>query len=89
MLWPGRGGCRGFAFSNWFTAAITFAFAYEMGFVLTIEPLMQSGVNFNRALQDTFYTETPSITVMEIVAISIDRWLAGEAHFGEALFWVR
>ncbi|QSG11121.1 hypothetical protein HSBGL_0687 [Halapricum desulfuricans] len=50
-------------------------------------PLMQEGIGLNEALKDAFYSETASITVMEIVAIGTDVWLAGEAGMGEILFW--
>ena len=40
-----------------------------------------------QALWDAVYSETASITVMEVVAISVDIWLAGGATMGEALFW--
>ena len=39
------------------------------------------------ALKDALYSETASITVMEIVAISVDLWLAAEATIGDVLFW--
>ncbi|GAA0654751.1 hypothetical protein GCM10009019_17980 [Salarchaeum japonicum] len=48
---------------------------------------MQGGVPFGEAVRDAFYSETPSITVMEVVAIGTDVWLAGEAHISEPLFW--
>jgi hypothetical protein len=68
-------------------AAATFGLAYVAGFVMTMGPLMQEGVGFNEALMDALYSETPSITVMEFVAIGSDILLAGEAHIGELLFW--
>jgi hypothetical protein len=69
-------------------AAITFGFAYLFGFALTVGPLMQEGVAFREALLDAFYSETPSITIMEIVAIGADLLLASEAHMGQPLFWM-
>lgn len=68
-------------------AAVTFACAYVAGFALTVGPLMQEGVGFGEAVADAFYSETPSITVMEIGAIGTDLWLAGGAHIGDVLFW--
>ncbi len=65
----------------------TFACAYVAGFALTVGPLMQEGVGFGEAFADALYSETPSITVMEIAAIGTDVWLAGEARIGEPLFW--
>lgn len=75
------------ALGNLGVAAITFTFAYIGGFVLTVGPLMQEGVGFREAAADAFYSETPSITVMEVAAIGTDIWLAGGAHIGEVLFW--
>jgi hypothetical protein len=72
---------------TWWVAGITFLLAYVAGYALTVGPLMQQGVGLKQALWDAFYSETASITVMEIVAIGTDLWLAGEAHINEALFW--
>ncbi len=66
---------------------ITFTFAYIFGFGMTVGPLMQEGVGFKEAFIDALWSETPSITIMEIVAIGTDIWLAGEAHMGQVLFW--
>ncbi|MFB6176541.1 MAG: DUF4396 domain-containing protein [Halobaculum sp.] len=68
-------------------AAVTFAFAYVFGYALTVGPLLQEGVGLREAVVDAFLSETPSITVMEVVAIGTDLWLAGEAHLGQVLFW--
>ena len=76
-----------FAFKTTGTAVLTFALAYFFGYLLTVGPLMQEGVGLREALWDAFYSETASITVMEIVAISTDLWLAGEAGMGDVLFW--
>lgn len=73
--------------STLLTAAVTFSLAYVFGFALTVGPLMQDGVPFGEAVRDAFYSETPSITVMEVVAIGVDIWLAGDAHIGDPLFW--
>ena len=69
------------------TALMTFAFAYAAGFVLTVGPLMQEGTNFQTAVKDALYSETPSITVMEVVAIGVDLTLAGDAGPSQVLFW--
>lgn len=76
-----------FAFKTTGVVAITFALAYLFGYAMTVGPLLQEGVGLREALWDAFYSETASITVMEIVAISTDVWLAGEATMGDALFW--
>ncbi|MGB9965838.1 DUF4396 domain-containing protein [Halobacterium hubeiense] len=65
----------------------TFAFAYTFGYALTVGPLLQEGETLATALADALYTETPSITVMEVTAIGTDVLLAGEATIGEPLFW--
>jgi len=75
------------AFKTTGTIVISFTLAYFFGYLLTVGPLMQEGVGFGEALKDAFYSETASITVMEIVAIGVDVWLAGEAGMGEVLFW--
>ena len=72
---------------NWWIAGITFALAYVAGFALTVGPLMQDGVPLRQALWDAVLSETASITVMEVVAISVDLWLAGSAGMGEPIFW--
>jgi len=72
---------------NLYVALTTFAFAYVFGYAMTVGPLLQEGVPFEEAMRDAFYTETPSITVMEVVAIGTDLWLAGEAVMTDVLFW--
>jgi len=73
--------------SIWWVAGVTFALAYVAGFALTVGPLVQEGVALGQAMKDAFYSETASITVMEVVAISVDIYLAGDATMGETLFW--
>ncbi len=75
------------ALSNLYVALITFTLAYVAGYAMTVGPLMQEGVALKEALVDAFYSETASITVMEIGAIGTDLWLAGEPTMGEVLFW--
>lgn len=72
---------------NLAVAAMTFTFAYVFGYALTVGPLMQEGMSFSQAMWDAFLAETPSITVMEVVAIGTDLWLAGEAGLTDVLFW--
>lgn len=73
--------------STAWVAGVTFAFAYAAGFGLTVGPLMQEGTPFGAAVRDALWSETPSITVMEIVAIGVDLTLAGDAGMGDVLFW--
>jgi hypothetical protein len=72
---------------NLAVAGTTFAFAYVFGYAMTVGPLVQEGVSFSQAMWDAFLAETPSITVMEVVAIGTDLWLAGEAGLTDVLFW--
>lgn len=68
-------------------AGLTFALAYAAGFALTVGPLMQEGVGLRNAVWDAVLSETPSITVMEVVAIGVDLSLAGGVGPGHPLFW--
>ena len=72
---------------NWGTAAITFTLAYVAGYALTVGPLLQGGEKLGTALKDAVISETPSIAVMEVVAIGVDMTLAGEAGLGDIRFW--
>jgi hypothetical protein len=74
--------------NNLWVAAVTFFFAYLFGYALTVGPLLQEGVSLKEAVSDAFYTETLSITVMEIVAISSDIILADGAGITEVRFWI-
>lgn len=72
---------------NLWVAVITFTLAYVAGFALTMGPLMQEGEGFWEAFKDAAYSESASITVMEIVAIAVDLGLAGNATMWDTLFW--
>lgn len=72
---------------NWGIAAVTFTLAYVAGYALTAGPLIQEGVPVQTALWDAVLSETPSIAVMEIVAIGTDLLLAGKATMGQPIFW--
>ena len=73
--------------AGWSLAALTFALAYLAGFAMTAGPLVQEGMPWEQALWDAFYSETASITVMEVTAIGVDMALAGDAGISEPLFW--
>jgi hypothetical protein len=75
------------ALGNLGISLMTFTLAYLFGYALTVGPLLQEGVGLPTALRDAFITETPSIVVMEVVAIGVDLWLAAGATIGQALFW--
>lgn len=65
----------------------TFVLAYIAGYALTVGPLIQDGVAVHTALWDALVSETPSIIVMEIVAIGVDLVVGGRSTIGEPLFW--
>lgn len=73
--------------NNTAVALITFLFAYVFGYGMTLGPLLHDGVPVKQALIDTFYSDTATIAVMEITAISLDLWLAADASMNQALFW--
>ena len=75
------------SFSTFWVTVVTFGLAYVFGWSLTVGPLMQEGVGFGEAVKDAFYSETPSITIMEIAAIGTDLLLAGGAGWTSPLFW--
>ena len=68
-------------------SVITFCFAYVFGYGMTLGPLLQDGVPLTKALVDTLYSDTATIAVMEITAISMDLWLAASATMNQPLFW--
>lgn len=72
---------------NLWVSVITFTLAYVAGYALTVGPLVQDGVPLRRALWDALLAETPSITVMEVTAISVSIWLAANADMGDIRFW--
>ena len=75
------------SFSTFWVTVVTFALAYLFGFGLTIAPLVQEGVGFGEAVKDALWSETPSITIMEIAAIGTDLLLAGGVGWRTPLFW--
>lgn len=68
-------------------ATTTFTLAYLFGYSFNIGPLMQDGVPFWEAAKDSLYSETLSIGVMEIAAISADLILAPSASITSITFW--
>lgn len=72
--------------NNWISV-ITFFFAYVFGYGMTFGPMVQAGVPVKKALIDTFYSDTATIAVMEITAVSLDLWIARSATIDEVLFW--
>lgn len=72
---------------NMAVAITTFCFAYVFGYGMTLGPLLHDGVPLKQALIDTFYSDTATIAVMEVTAISLDLWLAADATMNVPLFW--
>lgn len=72
---------------NTWIAVVTFILAYLAGFALAVLPLMQDGESFKKAIKDAFYSETASITVMEITAIGVALYLSDGAKMGVTRFW--
>ena len=66
---------------------VTFMLAYAAGYALTVGPLLQDGVGLKSALKDAVISETPSIFVMEVVGITVDLLVAGNAGPHQPLFW--
>ena len=69
------------------TFALTFSLAYLAGLALTVGPLLSDGAPFATAVKDGVLTESASIIVMEVVAISVDLNLARGAGPSEVRFW--
>ncbi len=76
-----------FGASQWVVVLVTFMLAYAAGYALTVGPLLQDGVGLKAALKDAVISETPSIFVMEVVAITVDLLVAGNAGPHQPLFW--
>ncbi|MEJ2508862.1 MAG: DUF4396 domain-containing protein [Gammaproteobacteria bacterium] len=72
---------------NLAVTVITFALAYVFGYAMTVGPLLEQGVGLRRAVRDALYSETASITVMEISALTVNNWLSSGTHLGHVLFW--
>ena len=75
------------AISGWPVNLVSFTLAYLIGFAFTLGPLMQAGEAFQVALKDSVVAESISITVMEVVALSVNAGLAGDARIGDPVFW--
>jgi hypothetical protein len=73
--------------SNTTIAIVTFILAYIFGYGMTFGPMVQAGVPVKHALIETFYSDTATIAVMELTAISLDLWLAATSTIGHLLFW--
>jgi hypothetical protein len=79
----------GFTLSNSSTIALSVVLAFFFGYLLTIVPLLRSGVALGRTLRLAFASDTVSIGVMEIVDNGIMLIVPGAMSAGldQPLFW--
>ena len=72
------------------TVVLSIILAFFFGYLLTVFPLIRSGVGVGRALGLAFASDTVSIVVMEIVDNALMMVIPGamDAGLTEALFWV-
>jgi hypothetical protein len=67
-------------FGNWSTIALSVVLAFVFGYLLTMLPLLRSGVALRTAIRLAFASDTVSIIVMEIVDNAVvfgDSWRDG------------
>jgi len=71
------------------TIALAVALAFFFGYLLTIIPLLKSGMKLSKVLPLAFASDTISITVMEIVDNAVLLLIPGamDAHLDSPLFW--
>jgi len=69
--------------------AISVVLAFAFGYMLTMRPLLRSGLAFGQAVRLALAADTASIIVMEIVDNLIMLVIPGamDAHLGAPLFW--
>ena len=74
---------------NFATIALAIVLAFFFGYLLTMLPLLRSGLDLGAVLPLAFASDTLSITVMEIVDNAIILVVPGamEAGLGSLLFW--
>ena len=75
--------------SNFATIALAIVLAFFFGYLLTMLPLLRSGLALGAVLPLAFASDTLSITVMEIVDNLIILVIPGamDAGLGSPLFW--
>lgn len=75
--------------SNLSTIVISVILAFIFGYLLTILPLLRSGMEFRRAVRLSLASDTLSIVIMEIVDNAIMLVIPGamDAGLGEFRFW--
>ena len=74
---------------NWSTIALSVVLAFVFGYLLTMLPLLRSGVVLRTAIRLAFASDTVSIIVMEIVDNAVVLAIPGamDAGLGSPLFW--
>src|SRR5436309_5998182 len=75
---------------NWPTVALSVVLAFVFGYLMTLLPLLQTGMELGVALTLAFASDTLSITVMEIVDSVVMVVIPGAMDAGliDLLFWV-
>jgi len=74
---------------NWSTIALSVVLAFVFGYLLTMLPLLRSGVVLRTTIRLAFASDTVSIIVMEIVDNAVVLAIPGamDAGLGSPLFW--
>ena len=75
---------------NWLTITLSTVLAFLFGYLLTLLPLLRSGMEFGVAFALAFASDTLSIAIMEIVDNAVIVVIPGamDAGLTEPLFWV-
>jgi hypothetical protein len=75
---------------NWSTIVLSVVLAFMFGYLLTLLPLLQAGMDLGTALTLAFASDTLSITVMEIVDNAVMVVIPGamDAGLTAPLFWI-
>jgi len=78
------------AWGNWPTVALSVVLAFMFGYLMTLLPLLQTGMELGAALTLALASDTLSITVMEIVDSVVMVVIPGamDAGITDPLFWV-
>ncbi len=76
--------------SNWPTVVLSTVLAFVFGYLLTLLPLLQGGMELGAALTLAFASDTLSIAIMEIVDNAVMVVIPGAMNAGltDPLFWV-
>ena len=75
--------------SDWSTVALAVGLAFFFGYLLTVIPVLRSGLPLRQAVKVALVADTVSITVMEVVDNAIMLGIPGamDAGLGSWLFW--